>query len=264
MAYLKSNQITMYPSSFREHSQDPNSYLSTEFNLTQTKRLSEDKDLNSYVIEEGEHLCIYLNGYYFKALKSDVVKFGSPLWAYIKVINETIYYREDTSATFESPRLVNLENDGAKLDTDTTSTSVFKGIAFVTNEPISDYTYKIQVLDDEGNLVESSKMKLKSFEIKDTSGSPITKVFHTDSIETNDISIANLEEKNCAIKVDSDGQLKANSLETDDPTIDGEASSFISTISQTRDGKIVATKKKVKGRYTITVDGRTLFIKEDE
>lgn len=187
MAYLNSNRITMYPSSFREHSQDPSSYLSTEFNLTQLKKLSEDNDLNSYVMEDGEYLCIYLNGYYFKALKSDIVKFGSPLWAYIKLINETIYYREDTSATFESPKLVNLENESAKLDTSTASTSVFKGIAFVTSEPTSGYTYKIQVLDDKGELVESSKMKLKSIEVKDTSGDPITKTFHTGTI--NDIII---------------------------------------------------------------------------
>jgi hypothetical protein len=75
----------MYPTSFRDHSIDPESYLNTEWNITHTKGLStfvkEDVDDNNYLL-------IYIHGYLFRALKSDILDLlngtNNNIYAFIK------------------------------------------------------------------------------------------------------------------------------------------------------------------------------------
>lgn len=239
--FLESNKIKMYPSSFREHSIDPDSYLNTESNLTQARKLSEDSSLNSYVFEEvdGEdtYLIIYLGGYCFRVLKQDIINLGlSPTWAYIKLLEDTSYYNE--SETFKNKRLDNIVSSGSKLDRE----DVFEGIKFIQSEPTSS-SYKIQVLDTSGNIPSKSRLKLKTSEVKDeTSGLPISEEFSTKSLNITTIT----SNEDIGVKINNKGKFEVNDLSVSDPNASNErVSSFIATISQTKDGKIVPTKKQI-------------------
>ena len=239
--FLESSKIKMYPSSFREHTIDPESYLNIESNLTQARKLSEDATLNSYVYEEVDsdntYLIIYLGGYYFRALKKDVQALNlSPTWAYIKILEDVAYY--DDTNTFKNKRIDNIATSGSKLDRN----DVFEGIKFIQSEPTSS-TYKIQVLDTSGEIPSSSRLKLKTSEIKDvTSGLPISEEFSTKNLNITTI----ISDEDIGVKINDQGKFEVNDLSVNDPSIGSDrASSFIDSISQTKDGRIVPTKKQI-------------------
>ena len=177
--FIDSSKILMYPSAFR--AVNPESYLNTEFNLTNTKRLSSYKELNSYIINKDDYYVNFcINGYFFKIRYLDLIDLNlKPLYAYIILRNED---SQDVRITdkYNNLRLTvvnpdeNTESTFGVLDID----NEFRGLAFTdSTQDIVDLEAEaglnnefeihfIQLLNEEGELVEN-RFKLSSLEIRD-------------------------------------------------------------------------------------------------
>ena len=209
--YLASDKIKVYPTAGRTHSSDAESYLNTEYNLIQAKKLSKVSDLNSYVVLDTEAftitnnvpvavtdaLIIYLAGYMFRVTKSQIRTICSTgnVWAVLRLVEDGISTTQTSPNSLKSQRLDNLATTGAKLDISNGSgSSLFKGLGFTTTEPTLSDSEKlmyrvIQVLDSDGNIPVSSTYKLNSSEIKDNvTGVGIDKHFNTEMINGTTIS----------------------------------------------------------------------------
>ena len=185
----------MYPTSFRDHSIDPESYLNTEWNITHTKGLStfvkEDVDDNNYLL-------IYIHGYLFRALKSDILDLLSGtdnnIYAFIKT-KENASTTQEGAITYKNVRLANQgsgsigQNDILDID------GRFYGLAFDINPPI-DATDYLVILSG-GEIPEGSTYQLTTGDIgnvpfDETDGSlPITSQFDSNLIKANNLEVGN-------------------------------------------------------------------------
>lgn len=195
--YIESNKIKVFPTSYRVHSIDPESYLNTEANLTQLKRLS--YTYNNYVEEVEEvvtidstqttvtFLIIYLGGYKFKVVKDDVTSLDledleDTIFAGIKLINDNVVYNSSNNGTFSTKRLDNIVTTGAQLDT---SSGDFQGLKFVSSTSSENFDAEIQVLGKVNNqwvIPQSSRLKISANEVGNDVDEPITKTFKTQQI----------------------------------------------------------------------------------
>lgn len=193
MAYIQSENIQIYPSAYRDGSIDPFAQLNTEFNLTHTKMLSSIDENNNYSYEDGNYLVIYLHGYYFKILKSEITNFthdtNNVLYAVIRINKITV----ETSTLIET--LVNYETITSTILDDGT---VFKGLVLV-DTITSDMTttngyYYIKVAeysDSAWNIVTQS-LKLSTTEIRDTSNNSINNTFTGLNINSTNLTSTNI------------------------------------------------------------------------
>ena len=185
----------MYPTSFRDHSIDPESYLNTEWNITHTKGLStfvkEDVDDNNYLL-------IYIHGYLFRALKSDILDLlngtNNNIYAFIKT-KENASTTQEGAITYKNVRLANQgsgsigQNDILDID------GRFYGLAFDINPPI-DATDYLVILSG-GEIPEGSTYQLTTSDIgnvpfDETDGSlPISSQFDSNLIKANNLEVGN-------------------------------------------------------------------------
>ncbi len=184
--FIDSSKILMYPSAFR--AVNPESYLNTEFNLTNTKRLSSYKELNSYIINRDDYYVNFcINGYFFKIKYLDLMSLNlKPLYAYIILRNED---SQDVRVTdrYNNLRLTvvnpgeNTESIFGVLDiyNELRGLAEFRGLAFtdsiqtivdleVEAESKNEFEiHHLQLLDSEGEVV-GNKFKLSSLEIRNS------------------------------------------------------------------------------------------------
>ena len=194
MAYIDSSKINIYPSAYR-NGFNPESYLNTEYNLTHTKQLSSKIDSFAFEKEESidgalvDYIYIYLKGYYFKCIKSDILSlFGTvdqtkPIWAQIKINTEDISAGDNV--TYTNTKLANLANDSNQILDSGGATSKFQGISFTNaeNAPTGGYSLKVLIYDEDWVVPVASQSKLSTTEILDgdAGSQSINKHFTTQS-----------------------------------------------------------------------------------
>ena len=153
--YINSQYVKIYPSGFREASIDLLAGQNTEFNLTNTKKLSMYANNNSYCYKDGDEFIIYIQGYYFRTLQARVPS-GNNLYAYIKLVNKNATVDGNT---IQLTTLVNLTDSSVTLD----ASNEFKALGFDSSIPSG--CVGLMVRDSSGNLIEQ-KFKLSSDEIR--------------------------------------------------------------------------------------------------
>lgn len=161
--YISSDSINVYPTALRggidyqsgDTIYDPESRLSTEFNLTNpVNRLTID---GSFVIskEASGSLAFSLNGYYFniKNLSKLTGQFSSgPIYAHVNI-------SELAQGTYKLKSLLSLEGGSTNLD----GTKGFTGVGFDNSS--SGGTATLKILDKSGSswiIPEESKLKFTS------------------------------------------------------------------------------------------------------
>ena len=169
MAYinLDSDKVKVFPSAFRGNGINPESFLTSEGNLTAISSKVTSRHKN-YVNEDGSTLEIVLGGYLFKVAKSDITSqfpSATTIYAGIKIDNLSTSY-----SGVSIPTLVAItEQSGSNhiLDTD----NHFMGLNFAESEgDLSGCTNKIKILDKSSGswlVPEASKLKLTTYEIGD-------------------------------------------------------------------------------------------------
>lgn len=168
MAYLQSSQVKMFPSAYRSQEVDPESFYTTEGNLTKSSALG--FNYTSFVTNNGKSLTIVIDGYRFdvnqdniKALftPSEGASYPEAIYAYIKVANK------GTNNTFRT--LVSYADGSSTNLDDTSSPKKFVGLSFDSS---SQQQLGLQVLewDSESNdyrVYNPSRAIIDSRQIRD-------------------------------------------------------------------------------------------------
>ena len=212
--FINSNNIIMYPSGYRSASIDLLAGQNSEFNLTNTKRLSEQIQNNifSYKDEENTNdLIIYILGYYFKIKNASTnIPTGSNTYAYIKLVNKSVTI---DGTTVNLLTLVNVNNNSVTLD----SNDEFRGLGFSDNIPSG--CYGIKVRDAEGNIV-TQPFKLSSDEIRSASDSTksidekIASSVTTQSLQATNGTIQNANVQKINVSDGANSNIPVNALES--------------------------------------------------
>lgn len=175
MAYVESNNISVYPTAFRDKTVDSQSYLNTEFNLTNLKFLSDEIENQSFSYKfDDEYDILYIHGYFFKVKGSSIPR--NNLYAYIHLFNTTI---DGVYTNF----VLSNEDDNQSLD----DNGYFKGLMFGNEIPESTGNhlyFGVKVNDENGNRV-YQKLKLSTSEIRDASGNALNETITTSRLNVN-------------------------------------------------------------------------------
>lgn len=170
---IKTNKIKVFPSSFRDSVNDPESRLFTEANVTRQYHIlcANTEHAGSFVITDNfdskKDFEFILSGYYFK-LDASIVEqiFEDTSVTYNAYINlKDIDVSENKDTNIYSKRLGNIVSNNEALDIkDSSDTDYnFEGLIISTTDP-ENYTHKLCLLD-EGQIPEESKIK---FRLQDT------------------------------------------------------------------------------------------------
>lgn len=194
--FLESSKVKVFPTFQRDSANDRESFLVTEQNLTRLRQLSEDKNLNSYVIEDDDAYLIFIQGYYFKVLKTDLtsLNLGNNVWAYIQLT-------ENTNKDYVNERLTYIPETGESKPTDAVYLDYnthFHGLAFSSEELTGDNIYSVQVLEEETTtdgsasavVPQASKLKLKLSELSDDSTT--TNKFQIKGLNATNLNVTDL------------------------------------------------------------------------
>lgn len=163
--YVASNDIKMYPSANRNHTIDPESYLNTEFNLVNYKKMSTliGGWVNEKTINNNKYYTICLCGYVFVvgSLPSGLSN-STDIYCGIRLGTPS------SGTNYTNPYLINVSDGGTTLDVGEDS-KVFQGLGFSNNiGDLSACDYKLHMLTKSGNnfiIPSESKCKLDSSEI---------------------------------------------------------------------------------------------------
>jgi len=135
--YINSDSIKVFPSAYRSEATDKTSSLTTEANLTRLAVSCSDEA--SFAKFDGDKVILCIGGYTFRttfqALVGAVAQGATDIWASIRV----------DSADPEFPALANYDDGGMTLD----EGNLFKGLYISDDEPVSGYTHKLHVLQEE-------------------------------------------------------------------------------------------------------------------
>ena len=183
--YVASNNIKMYPSANRDHTIDPESYLNTEFNLVNYKKMStliggwvDEKTINDH-----KYYTICLGGYVFVvSLPSNFLSSSNNIYCGIRLVTPT-------GGTYTNPYLANVSNDETPSSLDVGGE--FQGLGFSANTgDLSACNYVLHMLTKSNGVFiipSESKCKLDSSEIfnsipvsdNDSYNVPISEKFKT-------------------------------------------------------------------------------------
>lgn len=153
--YINSQYVLMYPSGFRAADKDLLAGQNTEYNITNTKKLSKYDINNCYSYFQGDEIIIYLKGYFFKMLQTKVPS-GNNLYAFVKIENKNATVEGNT---IQLTTLVNISDSSVTLD----ASNQFKGLGFDTNVPTG--CASVLVRNASGELIEQP-FKLSSSEVR--------------------------------------------------------------------------------------------------
>ena len=199
MAYinLDSDKVKVFPSAFRGDGINPESFLTSEGNLTAISSKITNLHKN-YVNEDGARLEIVLGGYLFIVAKSDIISQfpnATTIYAGIRIVNL------DTSYSGVSiPTLVAISDPitGSNHILDTNDeTPKFMGLNFAeTDSELSVCSTRIFLLDKSSGtwrVPSASKLKLTTDEIEDVGeeNNPLSVSLHTAQTHTDMLYIYN-------------------------------------------------------------------------
>lgn len=188
MVFAKSDNVITYPVSNRTGVYSIQSRLTNEYNLTNS--INQLKDTDSFVIDyvtntstdsnvDNSYIDFCIMGYYFRVKGIDTLKtsVSLPLFAYIKLEGNDIELKETESSptkfkyySRELSRLDEAKNDKGEALTDLdseikpesgSSYFEFTGLGFSKSKP-SDSYFSLQLFDGEGNIPQSSLIKLRT------------------------------------------------------------------------------------------------------
>lgn len=172
--YINSNNIKMYPSSYRDPNYDPGSALLTEYNITNlTNKLNLS---NSYVITDGikedSYLQFVINGYFFSLDNTAInditnIEGTGSVWACINIL--------EAADLVDYPTLVKCYDETTEIKTtsDLDSDGTFQGIYFVKSEDkptLNNSTHYLKILEYSNNewiIPASSRSTIENFNLKD-------------------------------------------------------------------------------------------------
>jgi len=264
--YVKSADIKAYPTAFRdiENSGDTQSYLNTEFNVTNLKFLSAIKENQTFSYEDGDYLILSLHGYLFKLLKSDVPQ-GRNLYAYICVQEKdvpttgtSIYNNYILVADSGGGYSTTLDNEGLNQE------YYFYALVFTddsidtllsSSTPGTRY-YGLKVRGDDTNIV-CQPLKLSTSEIRNESDKsideelPINQEFNTYELNVGEGGI------NCSSNITSN-TINTHQIEVEGPLFcsalaagehNGELNIVCKTINNT--DNITSNTIKVNNKITV-------------
>lgn len=178
--YINSNNIEVFPSGFR--TSDSNSKLTTEKNLTELRLLSQNAANRDRWIEDPEdanYYIVFIKGYKFRFLKSDVPQGCTYASIRLREVGETLV-------------LDNYTREGNSPDYNLDGTNGFTGLYFSEEAP-SNLTNNVYSVKKDSNLV------LDSSEIRNTTNHPITTQFNTEKIISTNAEITNATITNAEI-----------------------------------------------------------------
>lgn len=226
--FLKSTAVRVFPTAYRKSvtttdtngvststTYNPEAKLNTEFNLTTLVSRITDRD--SFVIDYNQtdkKMTISIHGYWFELQLSDAITEGSPLWATISIKDNAPSATASDNTSFSIPTLYSMKDGATVLENLDDASGDFYGIALDTAEPTAaDGRYSLQLLGADGEVPESSYLKLSSKSISNgETDDNIAANFSTDAanITTATIGIANIKTDNVET-----AEIKTANIETD-------------------------------------------------
>lgn len=228
--YLNSSNVRVFPTAFRKNVEtssgtgttttityNPESKLNTEFNLTTMASRLADK--STFVLDysaDNDVMTVSMHGYWFELSKINEKRTAdSGLWAAVRIYDPNADSADNTK--FSLPTLVSLEDTTASLDDmnlDSGTNDNFLGIGFYDSEPTpsGDYgtLYTLQLFDENGDVPESSKLKMSSASVSNGNASdePISKKFTTSALTSMTATVSGTDGFNYSGVTDSSADTK--------------------------------------------------------
>ena len=194
MAYLASSKIKMFPSAYRDYNADPESYYTTEGNLTKAETLGfkNRSFVQEFIEHENNFISVVLEGYRFTFLKSDLDALKNASFSSASEIYANIYYTyKGDDKTFKT--LVDA-NGNTSLDSGTN----FVGITFdivAGNSTSTIYCSSIKVYEKVSGtwkIPDASKLNISTTQVQngDSSTKPISQELDTGTLTASNATIS--------------------------------------------------------------------------
>jgi hypothetical protein len=204
MAYIKSNNIQVFPAAFRAP-QYEEAKRTTEENLVKFNRISSTNlNLNQVFLDpdtpnttaENTYVIFNIHGYWFRCLRGEIPE-GNNLKAYIKLISD--------STNDIGFKLATTNENGSTLDSLNGADYYFEGLEFTTGDipqdsisgNITTKHFGLQIRDSSGAL-KYQKLKLTADEIRngDESTKSISEEFNVENLTAETATISEINATN--------------------------------------------------------------------
>lgn len=237
--YFKSDNVRVFPSTYRNAEYDPGASLAAEYNLVRlgaSGTLRKDRCcILGYTASTRQLSCV-LGGYLFNIVLPSELATASNLYLYCRIANIA---GEGTDNIYTS--LVALEGDNTSLDRESGDTSYFYGIGYTTSDSTAtSASYKLQV------FVDGTLNKYACTDILYASDTDPAVVVSGNLKVDNDLSVGG------DLHIDEDKRLQFNQNEYLDHEYYTGTSAVAATISRPPE-----LRAQDNGSITVTVGGKT-------
>ena len=253
MAYLKSNQVKVYPTAHRGQNIDPEAFFTTETNITKSSG-SLGLGYKSFIESDGTNLTIVIAGYRFEMTLANVKTAIGSSWntgswyAYIRTKPKVT-----SNSTFVQLVRADSEDTADVLDTEDTSAE-FRGLCFASSVPAG--LSGIRVFKD-GEVDKTSSFIIKTNQIQDGTSNRESSKSLDKSITTEDLVTDNLTvnasttmshlTKSQSVSTDGDKKIVSTDL-TATKTVTADSGNdvyVLDSFSESSVGAVSMTEKKL-------------------